>query len=101
MEAKCDREKIESEAATRGRPDNFESRGEELNDGCRHCGERLIAAPVSELFPERVSPELRHLQAELAAQLRYRQAACAPGGAVAGNRRSKLCHHTQPNARCR
>jgi hypothetical protein len=37
-------------------------------DGCRHCGERLIASPVSELLPERVSPELRHLQAELAAQ---------------------------------
>src|SRR5271165_3253950 len=33
-------------------------------DGCRHCGERLIASPVSELLPERVSPELRHLQAE-------------------------------------
>jgi hypothetical protein len=44
-------------------------------DGCRHCGERLIAPPVSELLPERVSPELRHLQAELAAQLPYRQAA--------------------------
>jgi hypothetical protein len=41
----------------------------------RHCGERLIASPVSELLPERVSPELRHLQAELAAQLPYRQAA--------------------------
>jgi hypothetical protein len=48
-------------------------------------------------LPERVSPELRHLQAELAAQL----GRCAPGGAVAGNRRSKLCHNTQPNARCR
>ena len=44
-------------------------------DGCRHCGERLITSPVSELLPERVSPELRHLQAELAAQLPYRQAA--------------------------
>jgi hypothetical protein len=44
-------------------------------DGCRHCGERLNASPVSELLPERVSPELRHLQAELAAQLSYRQAA--------------------------
>jgi hypothetical protein len=29
----------------------------------------------AELLPERVSPELRHLQAELAAQLPYRQAA--------------------------
>ena len=44
-------------------------------DGCRHCGERLIASPVSELLPERVTPELRHLQTELAAQLPYRQAA--------------------------
>ena len=44
-------------------------------DGCRHCGERLVASPVSELLPERVSPELRHLQAELAVQLPYRQAA--------------------------
>ena len=44
-------------------------------DGCRHCVERLIASPVSELLPERVSPELRHLQAKLAAQFPYRQAA--------------------------
>ena len=35
-------------------------------DGCRHCGEQLIASPVSELLPERVSPELRHLQARSA-----------------------------------
>src|SRR6202162_1056980 len=48
-------------------------------DGCPHCGERLIASPVSELLPERVSPELRHLQAELAAQLPYRQAAALLG----------------------
>jgi hypothetical protein len=45
------------------------------NDGCRHCGERRLTSPVSELLPERVSPELRHLQAKLAAQLPYRQAA--------------------------
>jgi hypothetical protein len=44
-------------------------------DGCRHCGERRSTSPVSELLPERVSPELRHLQAKLAAQLPYRQAA--------------------------
>ena len=44
-------------------------------DGCRHCGERGITSPVSELLPEQVSPELRHLQAQLAAQLPYRQAA--------------------------
>jgi hypothetical protein len=37
--------------------------------------ERRITSPVSELLPERVSPELRDLQAELAAQLPYRQAA--------------------------
>jgi hypothetical protein len=28
-------------------------------DGCRHCGELFIASPVSELLPDRVSPELR------------------------------------------
>jgi hypothetical protein len=44
-------------------------------DGCRHCGERRITSSVSELLPERVSPELRHLQAKLAAQLPFRQAA--------------------------
>ena len=44
-------------------------------DGCRHCGERRIASPVSELLPELLSPELRHLQVKLAAQLPYRQAA--------------------------
>jgi hypothetical protein len=44
-------------------------------DGCRHCRERLIVSPVSELLPERVSPELGHLQAQLAAQLPYRPAA--------------------------
>ena len=44
-------------------------------DGCRHCGEGLIASPVSELLPERISPERRHLQAKLTAQLPYRQAA--------------------------
>lgn len=44
-------------------------------DGCRHCGERHITSPVSDLLPERVSPELRHLQAKLAVQLPYRQAA--------------------------
>ena len=70
-------------------------------DGCRHCVERLIASPVSELLPERVSPELRHLQAELAAQLPYRQAAALLEELLPGNRQSKLCHNTQPNARCR
>jgi hypothetical protein len=44
-------------------------------DGCRQCGERLIASPISELLTDRVSPELRHLQAKLSAQLPYRQAA--------------------------
>jgi hypothetical protein len=27
-------------------------------DGCRYCGERLIASPVSELLPKRVSPDV-------------------------------------------
>ena len=38
-------------------------------------GEGRITSPVSELLPEPVSPELRHLQVKLAAQLPYRQAA--------------------------
>ena len=44
-------------------------------DGCRHSDERLTASPVSELLPEQVSPEFLRLQAKLAAQLPYRQAA--------------------------
>ena len=43
-------------------------------DGCRHCGTRRITSPISELLRGRVSPELRHLQAKLAAQIPYRQA---------------------------
>jgi hypothetical protein len=70
-------------------------------DGCRHCGERRITSPVSELVPERVSPELRHLQAKPAAQLPCRQARGTPRRAVAGNRRSESCHNTRPNARRR
>ena len=31
-------------------------------DGCHHCGERRITSPVSELLPERVSPELHSAQ---------------------------------------
>jgi hypothetical protein len=37
-------------------------------------GERFTASPVSERLPEQVGPELRRLQAKLAAQLPYRQA---------------------------
>jgi hypothetical protein len=48
-------------------------------DGCSHCGERRITSRVSELLSGRVSPELRHLQAKLAAQLPYRQAAALLG----------------------
>jgi hypothetical protein len=44
-------------------------------DACCGCGERHIVSPLSELLPERVSPELRDLQVKLAAQLPYRQAA--------------------------
>jgi hypothetical protein len=69
-------------------------------DGCRHCGERLIASPASKLLPERVSPELRHLQARLAAQLPYRQAA-ALLEELLPETGGLLCHDTQPNARCR
>src|SRR4029077_16916392 len=41
-------------------------------DACRSFGERRFPSPVSELFPEPVSPELLHLQVKLAAQLPYR-----------------------------
>ena len=70
-------------------------------DGCRHCGERRITSPVSELLPEQVSPELLHLQVKTRSATSLPSGRCAPGRAVAGNRRSKLCHDTQPNARCR
>jgi len=43
--------------------------------GCRECGERPTVSPVSALLPEHISPELLHLQAKLATQLPYRQAA--------------------------
>jgi len=43
--------------------------------GCRDCGEPPTVAPLSALLPERTSPELVHLQAKLATQLPYRQAA--------------------------
>ena len=66
-------------------------------DGCRHCGERLIASPVLELLPERVSPELCHLQAQLAAQLPYRQAAANFGD----TRRSKTTYKPDPGIKLR
>src|SRR5580704_14609863 len=70
-------------------------------DGCRHCVERLIASPVSELLPRagksRTPPSASRTRSATSLPSGRR----APGGAVAGNRRSKLCHNTQPNARCR
>ncbi len=69
-------------------------------DGCPHCGERLIASPVSELLPDRVNPKLRHLQTQFAARLPYRQAA-ALLEELLPETGAKLCHDTQPNARCR
>ena len=44
-------------------------------EGCRACKDRPCVSPVSELLRDRVSPELRYLQAKFAAQLPYRQAA--------------------------
>lgn len=44
--------------------------------GCSNCGDQRTVCPLSELLPERTSPELLHLQqAKLATQLAYRQAA--------------------------
>ena len=44
-------------------------------EGCRACKDRPCVSPVSELLRDRVSPELRYLQAKFAAQLPYRKAA--------------------------
>ena len=44
-------------------------------EGCRACKDRPCVSPVSDLLRDRVSPELRYLQAKFAAQLPYRQAA--------------------------
>jgi hypothetical protein len=43
--------------------------------GCRRCSETSLTSPVSELLPDRATPELRHLQVSLGAQMPYRQAA--------------------------
>ena len=43
-------------------------------DACQGCGEQRMVSPVSDLLPERVSPELRDLQVKLAADLSYRRA---------------------------
>ena len=43
---------------------------------CRRCsGAKVCTFPVSQLLPERTTPELRHLHVTLAARLSYRQAA--------------------------
>jgi len=44
-------------------------------DGCRACGQRGPVSPLTQLLPTRLLPELRHLQAKLAAELPYRRAA--------------------------
>jgi hypothetical protein len=59
-------------------------------DGCRHCGEGRITSPVSELLPDRVSPELCRLETQIAGQFPYPSGSRALGGAVTGNWRSKL-----------
>lgn len=43
--------------------------------GCRKFGDPPTVSPLSALLPERISPEVLHLQAKLATQLPYRQAA--------------------------
>ena len=42
---------------------------------CRCAGVKVFLCPVSELFPTRTTPELRHLQVTLGANLSYRRAA--------------------------
>jgi hypothetical protein len=42
---------------------------------CPHCPGKGVSSPISELLPERTTPELRHLQVSLGAQIPYRQAA--------------------------
>lgn len=42
---------------------------------CRACGQRGVVSPLTSLLPTRLLPELRHLQAKLAAELSYRRAA--------------------------
>jgi hypothetical protein len=43
--------------------------------GCRNCAGTGVSSAISELLPERVMPELRHLQVSFGAQIPYRQAA--------------------------
>ena len=69
-------------------------------DGCRHCGERLIASPASELLPERKS-RTPTFASQTRSATSLPSGCGAPGRAVTGNWRSKSCHDTQPNARCR
>jgi hypothetical protein len=42
--------------------------------GCQDCGQLAVVAPLSQLLPQRVLPELCHLQAQLATELPYRRA---------------------------
>jgi hypothetical protein len=70
-------------------------------DGCRHCGERLIASPASELLPDRVSPELRNLQTKIAAQLPYRQAAALLEELLPETGSLNYATTRKPNAHCR
>jgi hypothetical protein len=44
-------------------------------DGCRNCGAQKVVSPLTELLPMRVLPELRSLQAKMAAELPYARAA--------------------------
>ena len=69
-------------------------------DGCRHCSERCIASPVSELLPDRGKSRTPPSANQNRSATSLPSGRCAPGGAVAGNWRSKLCHDTQPNAHC-
>ena len=70
------------------------------------CAPHVLMAAVivvndSELLPEQVSPELRHLQAQLAAQLPYRQAAALLEELLPETGGLNYATTRKQNARCR
>ena len=65
--------------------------------GCRFCQDQACISPLSKLLEDRVSPELRYLQAKFAAQLPYRSGRRSAARVVTGNWRSESRHHPQPH----
>jgi hypothetical protein len=82
-------------------------------EGCPVCDQKHVFSPISRLLPQRVLPELHHLQARLATELPYRQATAllrellpSTGGltpvttrqrtlAVGQRMEQELCHESQ------